>query len=222
MGPGPVDIGVLGTGTLAQTSGKLDRMASVIAGLGRPVLLVDTRRTGQGGRGSWGPLEFATLLPEKLGGANGRYSYLHMPCVAPLHEQLVKAREAANLPALNPHSLERSVHALHTGHVPPPAAWANWKVFSTAYKQSLTATAVLAARAVVEGAQARGGLAIFLGAEPHLSGFDRCPPQLQDEHYCHRYTLATAVGRAIKQEYRWADIRCLHLALDDSPSLARY
>ncbi len=214
-------MGVLGTGTLQKTSGKLDRFAAVLAGLGRPVILVDTRRTGQGGRGSWGPLEFSTLLPERLGGAAGRYTYLHLPCLAPSHDLLTSAREATKLPALNNHSIERSVQTLMGGHQPLPAAWRHWRVFSLAYKQGLTHHAILAGRAVVEGAQARGGVAIFLCAEPHLSGFDRQPPQLQDEHYCHRYALATAVGRAIKQEYRWADIRCLHLTLDGQGAAAR-
>lgn len=222
MGPGTIDIGVLGVETLQKTSGKLDRMASALASLGRPVVLVDTRLDGQGAKGAWGPLEFSTLLPERLGGAAGRYTYFHLPCMAPPHALQEKARAARKLPPLNPHSIERSVHTVLGGQEPLPAAWRHWKVFSLGYKRALTSEAILAGRALAEGAQARGGVAIFLSSRPHLSGFDRCPPGRQDDLYSHRYALATAVGRAIKQEYRWADIRRLHLTLDEQAGSARY
>lgn len=78
--PPSVRIGVLGTRTDVPLRQKMAALASRLAALPGPVMLLDTRRTGVGGQGSWSPLEFATLIPERMGGG---YEFLHVPSVAP-------------------------------------------------------------------------------------------------------------------------------------------
>jgi hypothetical protein len=86
-----LEIGTLGTGThgFTRRTGKKDPdpkmfeiLALMLASIARPVYLLDTRRAGEGGQGSWAPLEFATQIPGLLL-SSIPYTFLHLPCLAP-------------------------------------------------------------------------------------------------------------------------------------------
>src|SRR3712207_309014 len=44
--------------------------------------LIDVRRDGVGAHSNWGPLQFATQVPERLAG-RATYAFYHVPCLAP-------------------------------------------------------------------------------------------------------------------------------------------
>lgn len=79
---GTLRLGLLGTRSSPKVKNKTDRFAGTIAALGCPVFLVDTRRNGTGGQGSWSPRELATCIPAMLP-PQQPYSYMHLPIAAP-------------------------------------------------------------------------------------------------------------------------------------------
>lgn len=88
---GRVEIGVVGTRSAPRVHPKTPAMAGALRSLGRPLLLIDVRRNGVGGSGSWSPREFATTVPRLMASA-APYSYLHLPVLAPETELLEQAR----------------------------------------------------------------------------------------------------------------------------------
>ena len=84
----------------------------------------------------------------------------------------------------------------------PVAAFRHWEVFKAMYLRQLPGFAVDAACAFVEMAQVRGGVAVFMCAEEYCSNFEGLLREAQDDAYCHRYTLASAVARAHERGIR--------------------
>lgn len=167
-----VEIGVVGTRApelkapgRRRFGSKLGLLAAALRALDRPIYLLDTRRTGVGGQGSWSPLELATLLPDRM--PAGCYAFLHLPCLAPS----VGLLEAA------------------PNHTLP-----DWRSFRDRYRAELTADALDVGQAFVEAAAAVGGLAVLLCAEQHRPDFEDLSPSEQDANYCHRFTLANALA----------------------------
>lgn len=184
-------IGVLGTGRRAEIPGapnKAKLLASMLAALNRPIYLLDVRRDGVGGMGSWGPREFASIVPEMIAGRSP-YAYLHLPCLAPSIRLLDESRKSG------------------------PAA--KWELFRERYITELSEQALDVARAFVAGAAAADGLAIFLCAEADQPGFDSLSGSDKDSHYCHRYTLAACIARRAKAMYQGLTVRRIHLDVVD-------
>lgn len=173
-----VEIGTLGTKFKARinrrTGNRSAVMAKMLKSLNRPIFVVDTRRDGCGGQGSWSPLEFATLIPREFG--NGQpYGFLHLPIVAPSHALLATERRGE---------------------------LAGWSQFRKHYNDEVGAAAVAVARAFVEAAAVRGGLAVLLCAEPYETTFDDLPEDVavQNDCHCHRFNLARRVADAMLAE----------------------
>ena len=198
---GIVRIGLVGTRAQAVKSAKTKAFADMLDALNCPVILVDARRSGSGGNGAWGPLEFSTKIPGMM--KNGQsYSFHHLPLLAPTLDLLASYRKANRIEAsLKPDEIEMYATGLSDGSIRdddvPEYAWKHWQIFKASYKRDLTPAAILAARAFAEAASASGGIGIFLCAEEFLPGFDEASASEQDEFYCHRYTLAAAVARSI-------------------------
>jgi hypothetical protein len=76
-----------------QLKNKRAAVARILASLDRPLYLLDTRRNGCGGQGSWSPREFATEIPAMMGSAHN-YAFVHLPAVAPSIELLAWGRGA--------------------------------------------------------------------------------------------------------------------------------
>lgn len=189
---GEIRFGVLGTGTRAKVRGrKTDRMADTLAALRRPIYLLDARRNGVGGQGSWSPLEFASLIPAAIDGPYP-YAFVHLPCVAPSHGL---------------------VDTWHGGRL------ANWREFRNLYNAELSAASVEVARAFVETAATAGGLAIFLCAEPDAPDFDTCSLEEQNELYCHRFALARRVADRLREAHPAAEVRLMCLDIGADPRI---
>lgn len=107
-------------------------MAALLRSLGQPLYLLDTRRNGCGGQGSWAPREFATEIPRFME-SECRYSLVHLPVLAP------------------------SIEMLEWWRRDKPA----WQSFRDRYSEELSESAVRVAAAFVESASSRGGLAIL-------------------------------------------------------------
>lgn len=92
--PDDVQIGLLGTlvrppftkGRAPGRRGKTDLLIAMLKSLNRPILLIDTRRSGVGAQSSWDPEIFASRIPAALG--FGNYDYYHVPSLAPSSELL--------------------------------------------------------------------------------------------------------------------------------------
>ncbi len=117
-------------------------MAALLRSLGQLLYILDARRNGCGGQGSLVPREFATEIPLFMK-SEFRYSFVHLPEVAPSLEMLEWWRR--DKPA--------------------------WQLFRDRYSGELGESAVQVAAAFIESASSRGGLAILLCAEPHVHDF---------------------------------------------------
>lgn len=190
---GEIEFGVLGTGSHAKLKGrKTDRMADLLACLRRPLYLLDARRNGVGGQGSWAPLEFATLIPEAMASPYA-YAFVHLPCLAPSPELLA---------------------AWHAGQI------ATWRDMRDRYNAELTPDAVDVARAFVEAAAHAKGLAVFLCAEADTADFDALPLAEQNACYCHRFALAQRVAARLREAHAGLTVRLVCLDMGAEPRLA--
>jgi hypothetical protein len=185
-----IPFGVLGTSTRAKVKGrKTDRMADLLASLRRPLYLIDARRNGVGGQGSWAPLEFATLIPEAMASPYP-FSFVHLPCLAPSHGL---------------------VDAWHAGRI------ASWRELRDRYNSEVSADSIEVARAFVEAAAHAKGLAIFLCAEPDAPDFDALPLAEQNAVYCHRFALARRISERLQDVWSGARVRLLCLDIGAEP-----
>lgn len=189
-----VRFGVLGTGTESKVKGrKTDVMSELLASLRQPLYLLDTRRNGVGGQGSWAPLEFATLIPERMA-SPGPYEFVHLPCLAP------------SVPLRN--AFAGGQHA-------------SWRELRRCYNESLSKDAVNVAGAFVEAVNAIEGMAIFLCAEPDVPDFDdRLEVDTEEKKgqnslYCHRFTLARRIAEQMKEVYTEIKVTLWHLNMAD-------
>jgi len=215
----PLRIGVLGTRTPKKVSAKLRKLAAMLSELRCPIYLIDSRRNGVGGSGSWGPREFATeisaLLPKEQ-----RYAFIHLPRVAPSLALLDAYRSASKLPSGGPIDSEKVITAATRaaqGLAFDGAMLRHWQVFSSGYRHELGCEGIWAARAFTEAAHCAGGLAIFLCAESRLDDFDRADQAHQDEHYCHRYTLVRLVAADIQADHPDIGMELTELRIGDAP-----
>lgn len=244
---GPFEIGLLGTQRPAGVQVKPPltlRLAELIARLDRPVLLLDTRRDGVGGSGSWAPREFASEVPEMLARAGARhpYSFLHVPDLAPSLALLGRARaESASQrkdprPAFDPGRIAEAAALAEAGASPPPGAFLHWQPFRAAYRREIRTSPVAlpAARAFVEAARVWNGLAVFLCAEPYEPGSFEDPPRVppgltgvapgdvqgaQDAVACHRFFLAAELRRALAAAFPGDRVRIINLAIGREPAV---
>ena len=184
-----ISLGVLGTRTRGKVSGgKTKLMMEMLAALDRPLYLLDTRRDGVGGQGSWSPCEFSTMIADHLAQHNITYSFLHLPCLAPSLELLRAHRKQPDAP---------------------------WQSFRDQYVNGLLEEALEVARAFVEAATAANGLAIFLCAEDEQPEFDQLPPAEQNDHFCHRFALTRQLAHRLKQAWPDVQIKRIHLDMTD-------
>lgn len=112
---GTVRIGLVGTRAQAVKSAKTKAFANMLDALKCPVILVDARRSGSGGNGAWGPLEFLTTIPGimKIGQS---YSFHHLPLLAPTLDLLASYRKANRIEAsLKPDEIEMYATGLSDG-----------------------------------------------------------------------------------------------------------
>lgn len=184
----PIRFGTVGTRFDAKPhkdvgSSKTGILAGMLRDLGRPVVLIDTRRDGVGAQSSWSPREFASLVPDMLG-ADQAYSFIHLPLLAP---------SLALLDADRKQQL------------------GGWRVFCERYRAELGESAIAVAQAFVEAAAQRGGLALFMCAEPFHADFERLAPEAQDNICCHRFPLSQRVATALKQHHPGVPIERLDL-----------
>lgn len=84
---GPLLVGLLGTGAVREAKKKTAAMADLLRSLDTPLYVLDTRRNGCGGQGSWVPREFATEIPHLMK-TERPYCFVHLPVVAPSIEML--------------------------------------------------------------------------------------------------------------------------------------
>lgn len=194
-----IDIGLVGTRSrnddnqwkFKWANGKYDFMAALLVGLNRPVYLIDVRRGGVGGSGSWCAEQFATLFPILIHQQTDQpYAYIHLPNVAPSMALLRTWRCAMrnNTPFL----------------------WQ--RDFQPIYKRDLLKeNQIDVAIAFVEAAAAQNGIAICLCAEEYQPHFDDLDQQAQEACYCHRFTLANQIANRIKDPYRTRRICNLEL-----------
>ena len=184
-------IGTAGTRRAVKVKGKLtEHFARMLAVLPEPIMLIDVRRTGIGGSGSWGPEEFATIIPGLLAAAGvSRYSFHHVPLFTPSRALLDKSKRAAKIDDnLSEEQIKDAVRTVESGEEPQFAAWKHWEVYRAAYRRELSTTpAILAARAFVEAANEQGGIAVFLCAEERRDNFDEATRREQDNCHCHRF-----------------------------------
>ena len=169
-----VQIGTLGTRFVAPPGvPKTKLMARMLKGLQRPLILIDTRRTGVGGMGAWGPLEFATLIPELIG-SDTPCDFIHLPELAPT-VLLLDADRSGKL--------------------------GGWRAFRERYNAGLGDSQVALARAWAEAASVRGGLAIFICAEAWCANFKTLDAQAQHAAYCHRFSLVHRVAASLRADH---------------------
>lgn len=211
-------IGTIGTRRAVEVRGnKTKEFAQTLAELAQPIMLVDVRRKGMGGSGSWGPTEFATLIPGHLKAAGiVEYSFHHLPLLGPSLQLFESSQSAEDSDRLSEEQIEAAVQQVVSGHQPPQPAWKHWQVFRAAYHRELShSEAVPAARAFVEAAREQDGIVVFLCAEERRNNFQHLPQHEQDGCYCHRFTLANEVARSIQREFCDADIRRVDLAIGE-------
>lgn len=80
-----VQIGLLGTRrrqVLKNVKSQTELMVQMLSSVSRPLLLIDTRRNGVGGSGSWSPREFATEIPTLMNSGKP-YQFVHIPALGP-------------------------------------------------------------------------------------------------------------------------------------------
>tara|TARA_R110000787_G_scaffold9886_3_gene34183 strand:+ start:677 stop:1435 length:759 start_codon:yes stop_codon:yes gene_type:complete len=215
-----IEIGTLGTATRVKLPSKVSKYSLAVElfnSLHRPVCVLDVRRTGMGGSGSWGP-EVFTALPQKLTGNDG-FQFIHLPDAAPWRELLDRWRKATRENA-------RSENIGNTepphGKLPVPAdldhddtRWRLWQVFAASYRKDILELAVQAVRAFIEATNFRGGLPVLLCTEPHAHDFDEADQDTQDDLCCHRFTLAKLVTRSINADLSNAEVERVDLDLGE-------
>jgi hypothetical protein len=78
-----IQIGTLGTGCRRKGVTQVTKlMSAMVAALPRHLYMLDVRRNGTGGQGSWSPKEFATIIrAERPAGTT--YDFIHLPTLAP-------------------------------------------------------------------------------------------------------------------------------------------
>ena len=130
-----ISFGVLGTRTRRKRDKVYQATASMLAALNRPLYLLDVRRSGTGGSGSWSPRELATTMPQPAGSPSP-YCFLHLSCLAPSANLLDDSRAGRRA--------------------------TSWRDFRAAYLAELTEDALNVAQGFVESAASNGGLAIFV------------------------------------------------------------
>jgi len=160
----PLRVGLLGTGAVRNAKRKTEAMAGLLKFLDTPLYVLDTRRNGTGGQGSWAPREFASEIPHLMK-TERPYCFVHLPVVAPSVEML----------------------AWNKSEKP------GWRAFRDRYDRELTPDAVRVAAAFVESTATRGGLAVLLCTEADVPGFRDAAPEIQEKEYCHRFTLARRI-----------------------------
>jgi hypothetical protein len=220
---GPFRIALVGTRSSLVKTAKTKSFAAMLADLDQSVFVVDVRRNGAGGSGSWGPREFGTLIPDMIENNCG-YSYHHLPDLAPEVELLDDFRAAMKLDeTLSSDEIADIAGQLTAGTLDqsriPACAWKHWQVFGAAYRRDLPQHAVLAGRAFVEAAAVAGGVAVFLCAEEYLPDFDLADQNSQDDAYCHRYTLASLIAQSLGESFPAAEISRVSLRMGDSPTV---
>jgi Protein of unknown function, DUF488 len=161
---GLLRVGLLGTGAVRDAKRKTEAMAGLLMSLETPLYVLDTRRNGCGGQGSWAPREFASEIPDRMK-TERPYCFVHLPVVAP------------------------SIEMLEWNKSEKPG----WRAFRDHYDRELTPEAVRVAAAFVESAATRGGLAVLLCTEADVPGFRDAAPEIQEKEYCHRFTLARRI-----------------------------
>ena len=169
-----IEIGTLGTGRRKEikvTGTLTDLMAQMLTAIKRPIYLMDTRRTGQGGSGSWGPKEWASQIPAMIANAHP-YDFLHLSLLAPSLNLLEKSKKGMD-----------------------------WEEFREEYHREMTPEKVRVAQAFVEAAAQKGGIALFLCAEGFHPSFDSLSKEEQNHYHCHRFMLARRVADLVCQDY---------------------
>jgi hypothetical protein len=199
-------------------------LADAIAELRRPITLIDVRRAGVGGSGSWGPDVFTGTLPEMLGAAGiSRYTYYHLPILAPTRSLLDRSNRAAkSSERLSEAQIEAAAVAVDQGVQPDAAAFRHHEVFRAAYLRELQSTAAVAvARAFVEAANEIDGIPILLCAEARRAEFHLAAREEQDADYCHRFTLAAQVAAALKRGSSGMEVVRLDFSIGESVNRVR-
>jgi hypothetical protein len=219
-GAAPFLIGTMGTRRAVEVTGnQTQNFANTLAMVKQPICLVDIRRNGVGGSGSWSPAEFATIIPERLEEAGiKQYSFHHLPQAAPSLDLLGAWRRASQQSArLVDKEIDTAVQQVIRGDEPVPTAWRHWQVFKARYsRETAESPAIAAGRAFVEAARDVGGIAIFLCAEERRAQFDSLSPQEQDGCYCHRFTLARQIARSIRRDFPDAKIHRVDLSVGET------
>ncbi len=223
---GPFRIGLMGTRSALVKTNKTSKFAETLDKLDCPVYLVDVRRNGMGGNGSWGPLEFASLIPQMMSKRRS-YSFYHIPLLSPEKRLLEKYHKASKLNSpLDLQGIHEIKQQLERQEVSfnkniPEFAWQHWQIFQTEYKRAIPKLAIDVGRAFVEAAKTVQGIAVFLCAEEHLPDFDNADQRLQDDRYCHRYTLASLIAKSLSESFPSAVIELHCLRLGGAPEIHR-
>ncbi len=184
----PIKIGLLGTRERKKSCNyqwaktKTQKMAALLGSVGS-ISLIDTRRDGVGGQGSWSPKQFGTIIPELIKthyDNPGNYEYLHLPGVAPTIE-------------------------LRQQHFP-------WQKFRNSYTNSLTPNNLDVLTAFVESASTmQDCLPILMCSEEWEPDFHKFKQDKQNDCYCHRFTLAEQIGLRLRKEYQKVIVYSLDL-----------
>lgn len=223
---GPFRIGLVGTRSILVKTRKTSKFAETLDNLECPVYLIDVRRNGMGGSGSWGPLEFSSLIPQMMSKRHS-YSFYHMPLLAPEKALLEKYHKASKIDSTldlqGIHEIKQRLEGQEVNYNKiPEFAWQHWQVFQTEYKRAISQLAIDVGRAFVEAAKNIEGMAVFLCAEEHLPDFDNADQRLQDDRYCHRYTLASLIAKSLKESFSSSVIELHCLRLGGVPEIHRW
>jgi len=180
-------------------------------------MILDIRRSGSGGNGAWAGQEWETSIPA-MKTNNKPYAYYHLPMLSPTTALLNAYRKASRMPeVLNHEDIKEAASGIARGEVDlndlASCASKHWQVFREQYIKDLPAIAVNIGRAFVEAANAVGGLPIFLCAEEYLSHFDAQDQGLQDERYCHRYSIAHLVTANLQSAPSGVHVHHIHLRI---------
>lgn len=215
--PQEIEIGLLGTRTInKKMTEKTNKFAKLLNKINKPIYLIDSRRDGVGGSGSWSPKEFETIIADKI---VNPYNYIHIPSICPSVSLLDNWKEATKkfTEDLTTDEIEKQLESLKNGNLPEKASYKHWQIFKEVYKKEMLSekTAIEAARAIVEYVASINGLAIFLCAEEHHHDFDALTQKEKDDAYCHRFTLFSLVKKSIQKDYPNTKVTSINLSLDD-------
>lgn len=178
-----IEIGLLGTREREKSknyqwaNNKTKKIAALLGSLGSS-FLIDTRRDGVGGMGSWSPKEFSSIIPDLIEqhyARSEKYEYIHLPGIAPTIELRNKLRNEK----------------------------LSWERFRDSYNSTLKEDSLDVITAFVESvATTQNSLPIIMCSEEHQPDFHHLTPELQDECYCHRFTLAKNIALRLSKEYQ--------------------